>query len=199
MTKEELAKQLGVSLSMVTNNYPLLCQKQALKGILIKKTGHGKTADYTLESIEQQFLDKSIFSQRGSSKDDLPGEIWKETFLNPCYLVSNLGRVKNKINKNIFKGTESNGYCFVVIQGKRIAVHRLVMQTFQPIENFELFTIDHINGKRNDNRLENLKWCSMEENIMAMMMNRTELNVELTRIIQIYGYEGTLTKLKEIK
>jgi hypothetical protein len=39
---------------------------------------------------------------------------------------------------------------------------------------------------------------SLEENVMTMMVNRKELNVELTRIIQKLGYENTLELLKSL-
>jgi hypothetical protein len=77
-------------------------------------------------------------------------------------------------------------------------VHRLVLETFSPIEDSDNLSVDHINGIRNDNRLENLRWMSLEENVMTMMVNRKELNVELTRIIQKLGYENTLELLKSL-
>jgi hypothetical protein len=44
-------------------------------------------------------------------------------------------------------------------------------------------TVDHINGKRDDNRLENLRWVKKEDNTQFMLLERAELNKELTRII----------------
>ena len=76
--------------------------------------------------------------------------------------------------------------------------HRIVKQTFDPIEDYELYTVDHINGIRTDNRIENLRWCSMEENAMAMLNHRAELNKELTLIINKIGYDETLKLLKEL-
>lgn len=198
MTKEELIKYFGVSESTVNTNFPLFAQKQLKKGFLITKIGVGKKANYTVEKVEKQEVDKTIFSQRGNSKEELENEIWKTCYNFPNYEVSNLGRVRNKISKKIFKGTIKKGYCYVELDGKKLAVHRLILQTFNPIENYELLTVDHINGIRNDNRLENLRWCSMEENTMAMMINRAELNKELTRIINTLGYEETLRQLQQM-
>ena len=198
LTKEELIKYFGVSESTINTNFPLFAQKQLKKGFLITKTGVGKKANYTVEKVEKQEVDKAIFSQRGSSKEELKNENWKTCYNFSNYEVSNFGRVRNKLSKSVFKGTIKNGYCYVELEGKNLSVHRLVLQTFNPIENYELLTVDHINGIRNDNRLENLRWCSMEENTMAMMVNRAELNKELTRIINALGYEETLRQLQQM-
>lgn len=78
-------------------------------------------------------------------------------------------------------------------------LHRVVLQSWQPIPNFEEYTVDHINGKRSDNRLENLRWCSSDQNTQWMLLNRKEITKETTRLINKYGYEKTLDLLKSIQ
>jgi hypothetical protein len=70
--------------------------------------------------------------------------------------------------------------------------------SFHPIDNPENFTVDHINGIRTDNKITNLRWVSGEENTLFMLQNRTELNKELTRIINKIGYEKTLETLRSL-
>lgn len=79
-----------------------------------------------------------------------------------------------------------------------MGVHRIVKQTFDPVKDFNTMAVDHINGIRTDNRLENLRWATDEENTALMLKNRTEITKETTRLINKYGYEKTLEILKQI-
>ena len=95
-------------------------------------------------------------------------EIWKDVKgYEGKYQVSNLGRVKNIDYHN--RGIE-----FILnprtnkITGYRACpigfVHRIVLETFNPIEDMKNYQCDHINSIRDDNRLENLRWVSRNEN-----------------------------------
>lgn len=43
-------------------------------------------------------------------------------------------------------------------------VHRLVMMAFNPIENMDELEVNHIDGNKKNNKLENLEWCTASEN-----------------------------------
>lgn len=199
MNKQELANMFGVSISTINTNFPLFCKNQLKKGFLITREGFGQKANYTVERVEQQEVDKSIFSIRGNSVEELEGEQWKTLFFDANYEVSNLGRLRNKITKVITKGTiTKNGYVVVSVNNQNYRLHRLVLQTWCPNEDYEELTVDHINGNRSDNRLENLRWATREENTVYMMMHRGELNKEITRLLEKYTYEEVLALLKSL-
>lgn len=76
------------------------------------------------------------------------------------------GRVKY-IPERILQPIENDGYLYVCLcrdgKAKRFAVHRLVATAFiQNTENKP--AIDHINGKKSDNRVENIRWSTSKEN-----------------------------------
>jgi len=75
-------------------------------------------------------------------------------------------RLKGRILQNVCATT---GYHMVALHKNekrwyRRTVHRLVMETFCPLEDSETKIVDHINGIRNDNRLENLRWADFYTN-----------------------------------
>lgn len=147
---------------------------------LISMTGRGKNAIFTIEPLENVLL---------------PNEEWKNYPFAPGYQVSSLGRVKHP-KGGILTGTEHKGYVRVrVADLGQLAVHRMVMQTFQPIEKAELFSVDHINGIRNDNRLENLRWVFQSENMIFCDKNNTEIKEIIAKLVQKYGYDTTKDKL----
>ena len=96
-------------------------------------------------------------------------EIWKPIEEYPDYQISSAGNVKsNKRNKEILmKPALSNrGYFSVVTSHygarKMIKVHILVLKHFGPPQPPNT-TCDHINRIPTDNRIENLRWATQEQ------------------------------------
>jgi hypothetical protein len=97
-------------------------------------------------------------------------EIWKVTPVNLNYEVSNLGNIKNiKKNKILNQNISNRGYKYIKIiidnKTKFISSHRLIMLTFKPEEQFEGCEINHKDGNKLNNILDNLEWVSHKDNI----------------------------------
>jgi hypothetical protein len=78
------------------------------------------------------------------------------------YKVSASGRVFNKQGREL-KQSNFNGYRTVSIKNKNYRVHRLVCHAYLPNPENKPH-VNHKNGIKSDNRLENLEWVTPREN-----------------------------------
>lgn len=129
---------------------------------------------------------------------DLNKEVWKDVKgYEGIYKVSNFGRVKSLGNEFSRKerllkpSLQSKGYLTVVLQKNGIRnmvlVHRLVAEYFvsNPLNKPQ---VNHINGVKTDNNIENLEWVSHRENLDHAIKNNLTLK----------GEENRNSKLKDV-
>lgn len=64
-----------------------------------------------------------------------------------------------------YRGYEQAGLLLPSGKRKYELVHRLVARTFIGEPPFRGAVVNHKNGIKTDNRVENLEWCTMKENI----------------------------------
>lgn len=101
--------------------------------------------------------------------------IWKDIAgYEGMYQISTDGQVLSLNYRNSGKtqllkqATAATGYKTVMLSkdGKQrtLFVHRLVMLTFKPIDNPNDYQIDHKDNRRDNNKIENLRWLCRKDN-----------------------------------
>lgn len=105
-------------------------------------------------------------------------EKWKRIKGFNNYVISDNGRIVRKVftakngvtfpEKELSLFMDKDGYLKILLRdenSKRInkMVHRLVAETFIP-NPYNLPVVNHIDGNKSDNRVENLEWCTVSYN-----------------------------------
>ena len=108
------------------------------------------------------------------------------------YSVSTEGEVRKDTTNYILSQSPQQDYKFVTLlingQQKRMRVHRMVAMTF--IENPDNKPyVNHINGIRYDNNVENLEWVTQSENIQHAVRTGLMQNGRKKAVIQ-YNLNG---------
>jgi hypothetical protein len=119
-------------------------------------------------------------------EDKFENEIWviipvNFNLKNKEYYISNHGRLKTSTGRISDGFLTIYGYISIHIDNKAFLMHRIVASAF--IENPQNKSqVNHINGKKIDNRVENLEWCTSSENLKHLY--NLEINYINCEIIQ---------------
>lgn len=100
-----------------------------------------------------------------------------------CYWINDQGEIYNKNTGNkISLKIETDGYVRVSLMKKGggttyLQYHRIYKMAFNPIDGMEKLQVNHIDGNKQNNALENLEWVTPKENIQhAIRTNLKNFN-----------------------
>lgn len=118
-------------------------------------------------------------------------ENWKKIVINNIetfYSVSDLGRIRNDSKNTFLEGSIStNGYRMVHLRyriDKNCSVHRLVAKAFKPHKDMDDLQINHKDGNKLNNAIDNLEWSTALEN----MRHSFEMGLQPKRMRECHQY-----------
>jgi len=121
------------------------------------------------------------------------------------YKVSNKGKVKSLRSGNLLKIRIQNGYPVVGLIDKhgnikQKYVHSLMALAFleKPQSN-QLLVVDHINGNREDNHLENLRWITQSENVKHAYGTNPKMIGKCSPVLKLDKKKNIVTKYNSMK
>lgn len=148
-----------------------------------------KNGKYTCSYCKTCYAKKYFKNKEYPPVKNLLNEIWKDVVgFENLYMVSNMGRIKSlNYNNSKFEKLKvivvqkKTGYGMVHLSkgGKSFAflIHRLIAFNFIPNPENKP-QVNHINGIKTDNRVENLEWVTSYENTIHGIKTGLIKNIE---------------------
>lgn len=100
------------------------------------------------------------------------------------YLIGSDGSIKNSNGMKMAPFKTKNGYMKINLLKKGFYMHRLVAECFIPNPE-EKPQVNHKNGDKTDNRVENLEWVTNSENMLHCIRTNNvtrRSNVEIMEV-----------------
>lgn len=109
----------------------------------------------------------------------------KPLLINSNYIATKDGMIINKNTGRVLKGTLRNGYVRVCINGKTYSAHVLIWEAFNGPKP-DGMVIDHIDGNRTNNCMNNLRLVNQSGNMKNMYANGNGYQV----LVKQYDKDG---------
>lgn len=161
-----------------------------------------KSSKEVFDFTSKLYMPQHIFNENGV--------LWSTIPFAPDYKINEHGQVTGKRKEFLSQYSDKDGYLLTVLQTKykkRITarVHRLMGICFL-VNRENKPVINHKNGIKDDNRLENLEWATESENTLHAFDNHlnvvllgcnSKLSEEDVKNIYINKFKKTAKKLSE--
>lgn len=111
------------------------------------------------------------------------------------YILYPDGRIFSEYyNKFLKILTNKKGYYYYTVKtkehrDKKLFIHRVLMICYNYREDYNIMQVNHIDGNKKNNNLNNLEWCTNEENMQHAVKNNL--------IARQKGESNPANKLKE--
>lgn len=162
--------------------------EHAIRGIRTKGYRKTKTGYEAFISNDGKSVSLGTFKKEDDAKNAVLNYRIKR-FINKCsdmglnpdngveyknnYIVFPEGRILNLHGKEMIGHINRDGYREVTINGNQERVHRIVATVFLDNPN-SLEQVNHKNGTKHDNNVNNLEWCTRSENLIHAYKNGLE-------------------------
>ena len=112
-------------------------------------------------------------------------------------MVSNKGRIQHKNGNITFGCKDDEEYMYVHINNIIYKIHRIVALHFiYNNDEVNKTVVNHINEEKNDNRVENLEWCTQSQNVQHSAKSK---KVKTFYKNETYCFESSKETVKWLK
>ena len=171
---------------------------------------HLSNLEYVDEKENSQHAIKTGLRKNGDQTinkftGNLPNEEWMPVKDYPNYIISSCGRIMNINTKRLLKqyADNSGGYYCVNLwknnQGKTTRIHPLVYSHFKNDFDLQGYVINHKDGNKHNNNINNLEKITYQENNLHAVYN-IKTNACAKQVIQLdndYNEIATFNSIAE--
>lgn len=121
---------------------------------------------------------------------------WKELLISSNYVASPEGLIINKTTGRVLRGEKRNGYTRVYIKNQYYTAHKLIWETYNGLVP-EGYEIDHFDGNKENNNLDNLKLVNHADNIRNAYRNGHKGQSSVKQYTKDGEYIATYSSFRE--